>query len=45
MSKINNNNNYNYNQVLGEKHMEQRQYIISGSEIRVWAWGLDQKFS
>ena len=33
MSKADNNNNYDYDQVLGKKHKEQRQYIILGSDI------------
>ena len=42
MSEADNYNKYNYDKELGKKHMWQRQYIISGSEV--WAWGLDQKF-
>ena len=33
MSKVDNNNNYNYDQALGEKHTGQRQYIIPRSEV------------
>ena len=43
MSKADNYNKYNYDQALGEEHMRQRWYIISGPEV--WAWGLDQKSS
>ena len=43
MLKVDNNNNYDYNQVLGKKHMWQRRYIILGLEV--WAWHLDQKLS
>ena len=43
MSKVDNNNNYNYNQALGEEDTGWRKYIISRSEI--WAWSLDQKSS
>ena len=39
MLKADNYNNYNYDQVLSEKHLRQKQYIISGSEV--WAWDLD----
>ena len=39
MSKVDNNNNYNYDQVLSKKQTGQRQYIISG--IKVWIRSLD----
>ena len=42
MSKADN-NNYDYDQILEEKHTGQRQYIIPGSEV--WLQGLDQKSS
>ena len=35
MSKVDNYNDYNYNQALGEKHIRQKWYIIPGSEIWV----------
>ena len=35
MSKIDNNNDFNYNQALGEKHMGRKQYIIPRLEIWV----------
>ena len=35
MSKADNNNNYNYDQVLGEKQTGQRQYIIPEIMIRI----------
>ena len=35
MSKIDNNNNYNYDQTLGEKHAWQKQHTIP--EIKVQA--------
>ena len=35
MSKVDNNNDYNYDQALDEKQMGQRQYIIPGIEVRI----------
>ena len=35
MSKADNNNDYNCDQVSGEKQTGQRQYIISGTEARI----------
>ena len=34
MSKADNDNEYNYNQVSGEKHIVQRWYIIKGLSMR-----------
>ena len=49
MSKTDNYNEYNYDQALGEKHMEQRQYTIKGLSMKsasgVELRGLDQKSS
>ena len=33
MSKADNNNDYDYNQASGEKHMGRRQYIIPRSGV------------
>ena len=40
MLKVDNNNNYDYDQALGEKHTGWRQYIIprSGVYIKVEIW-------
>ena len=35
MSEVDNDNNYHYNQALGEKHVWEKQYIIS--ILEVWA--------
>ena len=43
MLKIDNNNNYDYNQILVKKPTGQRQYIIP--KLKIWAWSLDQKSS
>ena len=34
MLKIDNNNNYDYNQALGEKHAWQKQHIIPETKVR-----------
>ena len=41
--KTDNYNEYDYDQVLGEKHTEQKQCIILRLEI--WVWDLYQKSS
>ena len=43
ISKADNNNNYDDDKAMDEKHMGQGQYIISKSEV--WVWDLDQKSS
>ena len=35
ISKVDNNNNYDYNQTSGEKQAGQRQYIIFGTEVQI----------
>ena len=35
ISKVDNNNDYNYDQALGEKQTGQRQYINPGTEVRI----------
>ena len=42
MSKADNNNNYDYDQALGEKQMGQRQYIIPKTEV--WIRSLVTEF-